>query len=274
MAKVVGAGHSDFVKGQVGGTCFRGYRGSNIVSCSRRMTRAKPKQSLLNSPLELKKLFDRWVASSGVTLRSADGFDYVSKWVGQKGKFSPAVASATGRQPKWIAADIDRNGKPYVLPDGVDDCLFTGQLTPALVNPFEVWMVASEQDISSGVKRYLGTRITAGRGVGGQATPSVGWRMYIPTVLIVALLGDLKVKVWRWLYNGAASWLEWNGKQQKPEVDVAAAGIDKLHFFADNDASSRASFKCFDLMIFDAILSSVERGQLLRWCFDEYNLPA
>jgi hypothetical protein len=222
----------------------------------------------------MEKLFDRWVASSGVILRSSGGLLYVESWASQKGKFTTATASSTTKQPEWLVSDSARNGKPYVLPDGTNDCLFTGELVPALVNPFEIWMVAGEQDISSGVKRYLGTRISAGRGVGGAATPSVKWRFYIPSQLDAALQGDMKTKVWRWKYDGANSWLEWNGVQQMTGVNVAAAGIDKLHFFADNDASSRSSFKCFDVMIFNAILTQVERNQLLNWCYNEYHLPA
>jgi len=273
MAKVIGAQHSDFVQGQVGGTCFRGYRGQNIVSCSRRMTKSKPGQKLLRSPLDLKKLFARYSADQLVTLRTVPPNFFVTSWGDQKGGIGVASETVLVRQPAWLASDSERGGRAYVEPDGLDDGLLTATLTAALQQPFELWMVSSEPIVTASEKKMLGFLTGTNTGVYREAPPSTIYKMKMTDARICGNLGDGKVKVWRWRFGTDYMNMEWNGGPQFPNQPPSAGGLAGLRFFNQGGSSNFCKFKCFEIAIFSSILSEVERGQLLRWYFDTYNLP-
>ena len=274
MAKVSGAAHSDFVKGQVGGTCFRGYRGTNIVSCSRRTTRRKPKQSLLSSPMELKELFARFSADKLMTLRSVPPKFYVASWGDMKGGIGAAVESTQVKQPAWVAADPARNGKPYVEADGVNDNLLTATLAIGLEQPFEIWMVGEEPLLTAGTKKMLGFLTGTNTGVAHEAIPNKKYIMKMTDQRTVGETGDGKVKVWRWRF-GTDYWvMEWNGYPQSTQQVYSPGNLEGLRFFSQGGTSAFSRFKCFEIDVFSSILSPVERGQLLRWYYDTYNLPA
>src|SRR3972149_10637008 len=100
MAKVSGGGHSDFIKGTISGTTFRGYRGTNIVSGSRRQVTRRLVRRIPEGPLSIPIIWSRYSADKRVTLRVSGSQFFLTNWGDQKfgaGALSQPIAA---KQPE------------------------------------------------------------------------------------------------------------------------------------------------------------------------------
>jgi len=296
MARVQGGGHSDAITGNLGGVCFRGYRGNNIVSGSRRMTVAKPKQHTIASPLEIELLMARYSADQLVTFRPPVGlmgeddvevenegdpnmdplqlFEYVQNWGDQVGGIGSLNQLITVRQPKWFDADIDRNNRPYIYGDGVDDRMLSALLVPQKLQPFEIWMVADEPGRITGRDTLYGISDVQVYGSELFSAPSTDYQMRGGNIVTCGQKGNGKVKIWRWVWCNISSFMEWNGVQQTANVNPGAGILKQLTIWATGNNVNWSNFKCFEIDVFGGILPATDRIMLIDWLKSTYNLPA
>jgi len=296
MARVQGGGHSDLMTGNLSGTCFRGYRGNNIVSGSRRMTVAKPKMKKIDSPLELKMLVARFSADKLVefnvpsamilsgeaegAIESPEGengilsYPKVYSWGDQVGRVGTISQVAEGPRPLFYEADPDRNNQPYIESDGVNDILSGAVMASPISMPFEVWMVADEPTIRA-VATYI-MRISDA-GVGGirqYTTATNPYSLYVSTDYFGAVPGDGKVKIWRCIFNSGASSIEWNGLRQKVPGNVGAGQFKQMRLFGYSTTGNNCRLKVFEIDIFEGYLIPTDAALLQIWLRDRYKLPA
>jgi len=296
MARVQGGGHSDLMTGNLSGTCFRGYRGNNIVSGSRRMTVAKPKMKKIDSPLEVPGLVARYSADKLVSLVVPPALiltpgemmeepgetllgppiqlGTVYSWGDQVGRCGTLVQAAAACRPKLFDADENRNNKPYIESDGSNDLLEGSVMGSPISMPFEIWMVADEPDVRA-VTTYLMRISDAGTaGIRNMISAGNPYALYLSAYYYGAVRGDVKVKIWRCIFNSGASWLEWNGVMQAIPGNVGAGSFKQCRLFGYTTGSSNCRMKVFDIDIFEGILPPVWQSLLLNWFKQEYNLPA
>jgi len=295
MARVQGGGHSDAITGNLGGACFRGYRGNNIVSGSRRMTVAKPKMKMIESPLELKMLVARFSADKLVEFNvplamilngEAEGaieipeeengilqYPKVYSWGDQVGRVGTISQASEGNRPLFYTADLDRNNQPYIESDGVDDILTGAVMASPISMPFEIWMVADEPTIRA-VATYM-MRIsdagTAGiRNLTGAGNP---YALYLTAYYYGAVRGDAKVKIWRCIFNYGASSIEWNGVRQAIPGSPGTGSFKQMRLFGYSTGSGNCRLKMFEIDIFEGNLIPTDAALLQIWLRDRYNLP-
>jgi len=296
MARVQGGGHSDAITGNLGGACFRGYRGSNIVSGSRRMTVAKPKMKKIDSPLEVPGLVARYsadklvefnVPSAMILSGEAEGaieipeeengilqYPKVYSWGDQVGRVGTISQANEVNRPLFYEADPDRNNQPYIESDGVNDMLSSAVLASPISMPFEVWMVADEPTIRA-VATYIMRISDAGlAGIRQYTTATNPYSLYVSTDYFGAVAGDGKVKIWRCIFNAGASSIEWNGLRQKVPGNVGAGQFKQMRLFGYSTTSNNCRLKVFEIDIFEGNLPPVWQSLLLNWFKQEYNLPA
>jgi len=295
MARVQGGGHSDLMTGNLSGTCFRGYRGNNIVSGSRRMTVAKPKMKMIESPLELKMLVARYSADKLVefnvpsaiilsgeaeaAIEIPEGengilqYPKVYSWGDQVGRVGTISQAGEAPRPLFYTADFDRNNQPYIESDGSNDML-TGQVMGSAISmPFEVWMVADEPTIRA-VSTYIMRISDAGLGGIRQYTSVTNpYSLYMSTDYYGAASGDGKVKIWRCIFNSGASSIEWNGLRQKIPGNVGAGQFKQMRLFGYSTSSSNCRLKIFEIDIFEGNLIPTDAALMQVWLRDRYNLP-
>ena len=296
MARVQGGGHSDAITGNLGGACFRGYRGNNIVSGSRRMTVAKPKMKKIDSPLEVPGLVARYsadklvefnVPSAMILSGEAEGaieipegengilsYPKVYSWGDQVGRVGTISQATEGNRPLFYEADSDRNNQPYIESDGSNDMLSSAVLASPISMPFEVWMVADEPTIRA-VATYIMRISDAGLGGIRQYTTATNpYSLYVSTDYFGAVPGDGKVKIWRCIFNAGASSIEWNGLRQKVPGNVGAGQIKQMRLFGYSNTSSNCRLKMFEIDIFEGNLIPTDAALMQVWLRDRYNLPA
>ena len=295
MARVQGGGHSDAITGNLGGACFRGYRGNNIVSGSRRMTVAKPKMKKIDSPLEVPGLVARYSADKLVELvapvaliltpeemREEPGeillgppiqLGTVYSWGDQVGRCGTLVQAAAACRPKLFDADENRNNKPYIESDGSNDLLEGSVMGSPISMPFEVWMVADEPDVRA-VATYLMRISDAGTG-GIRNLTSAGnpYSLYLTAYYNGAVRGDAKVKIWRCIFNSGASSIEWNGVRQAIPGSPGTGSFKQMRLFGYSTGSSNCRLKMFEIDIFEGNLIPTDAALLQIWLRDRYNLP-
>jgi len=296
MARVQGGGHSDAITGNLGGACFRGYRGNNIVSGSRRMTVAKPKMKKIDSPLEVPGLVARYSADKLVALVVPPALiltpeemmeepgeillgppiqlGTVYSWGDQVGRCGTLVQAATGSRPKLFDADENRNNQPYIESDGVNDLLEGSVMGSPISMPFEIWMVADEPTIRA-VSTYIMRISDAGLGGIKQYTTATNpYVLYLSTDYFGAVPGDGKVKIWRCIFNSGASSIEWNGLRQKVPGNVGAGQFKQMRLFGYSASSNNCRLKVFEIDIFEGYLIPTDAALLQIWLRDRYKLPA
>jgi len=295
MARVQGGGHSDAITGNLGGACFRGYRGSNIVSGSRRMTVAKPKMKKIESPLELKMLVARFSADKLVSLVVPPALiltpeemmeepgetllgppielGTVYSWGDQVGRCGTLVQAAAACRPKLFDADENRNNKPYIESDGSNDLLEGSVMGSPISMPFEIWMVADEPDVRA-VATYLMRLSDAGTaGIRNLIVAGNPYSLYLTTYYNGAVRGDAKVKIWRCIFNSGASSIEWNGVMQAIPGNVGAGSFKQCRLFGYSTGSGNCRLKMFEIDIFEGRLIPTDAALLQIWLRDRYNLP-
>ena len=296
MARVQGGGHSDAITGNLGGACFRGYRGNNIVSGSRRMTVAKPKMKMIESPLELKMLVARFSADKLVefnvpsamilsgeaeaAIEIPEGengilqYPKVYSWGDQVGRVGTISQSAEGPRPLFYTADSDRNNQPYIESDGSNDMLTGAVMGSAIPMPFEVWMVCDEPTIRA-VATYMMRISDAGTaGIRQYTSASNPYSLYMSTDYYGAYAGDGKVKIWRCIFNSGASYIEWNGLRQSVPGNVGAGQFKQMRLFGYSTSSGNCRLKVFEIDIFAGSLIATDAALLQVWLRDRYKLPA
>jgi len=296
MARVQGGGHSDAITGNLGGACFRGYRGNNIVSGSRRMTVAKPKMKKIDSPLEVPGLVARYSADTLVefnvpsamilsgeaeaAIEIPEGengilsYPKVYSWGDQVGRVGTISQATEGNRPLFYEADPNRNNQPYIESDGSNDMLSSAVLASPISMPFEVWMVADEPTIRA-VATYMMRISDAGlAGIRQYTTATNPYSLYVSTDYFGAVPGDGKVKIWRCIFNSGASSIEWNGLRQKVPGNVGAGQFKQMRLFGYSTSSNNCRLKVFEIDIFEGNLPPVWQSLLLNWFKQEYNLPA
>jgi hypothetical protein len=140
--------------------------------------------------------------------------------------------------------------------------------------PFEIWMVADEPDVRA-VTTYLMRISDAGTaGIRNMISAGNPYALYLSAYYYGAVRGDVKVKIWRCIFNSGASWLEWNGVMQAIPGNVGAGSFKQCRLFGYTTGSSNCRMKVFDIDIFEGILPPVWQSLLLNWFKQEYNLPA
>lgn len=95
-------------------------------------------------------LYEDWWAGAGITLN----VDKVSAWAGRKNGWTVSQVTA-GLQPGWVADGL--NGKPCVVPDGIDDYLTVSPAPAGLPvgsTPIEVWELVDQTIPVSDVAMY------------------------------------------------------------------------------------------------------------------------
>jgi len=296
MARVQGGGHSDAITGNLGGACFRGYRGNNIVSGSRRMTVAKPKMKKIDSPLEVPGLVARFSADKLVefnvpsamilsgeaeaAIEIPEGengilsYPKVYSWGDQVGRVGTISQASEGPRPLFYTSDFDRNNQPYIESNGVNDMLAGAVMGSPISMPFEIWMVADEPDVRA-VSTYIMRISDAGSGGIKQYTTATNpYVLSVSTDYYGAVPGDGKVKIWRCIFNSGASSIEWNGVLQKVPGNIGAGQFKQWRLFGYSASSNNCRLKMFEIDIFEGNLHPVWQSLLLNWFKQEYNLPA
>jgi hypothetical protein len=296
MARVIGGGHSDSITGNLNGTCFRGYRGNGIASGTRRFTVAKPKTRKIDSPREVPGLVARFTADQLVTLRNVPllagflpeeesmigleenglmgGTDYVESWGDQVGRIGSLVQATANKQPIWYSADPERNNKPYIQGDGINDILESAILPLQIPQPFSLWLVGSEPELKASAVYMIRISDVGTGNLSRPVPPPDQYYMRLGNAIKVSDLGDMKVKLWRAVYDHAASFLEWNNVRQQVPRDVGNGYLKQMRLFGYSSASNVCKFKCFEIDVFEGILSPIWLSLLWSWFKAEYNLPA
>jgi hypothetical protein len=260
------------------------------------MTVAKPKMKKIDSPLEVPGLVARYSADKLVSLVVPPALiltpeemieepgetllgppiqlGTVYSWGDQVGRCGTLVQAAAACRPKLFDADANRNNKPYIESDGSNDLLEGSVMGSPISMPFEIWMVADEPDVRA-VTTYLMRISDAGTaGIRNMITAGNPYALYLSAYYYGAVRGDVKVKIWRCIFNSGASSIEWNGVMQAIPGNVGAGSFKQCRLFGYTTGSSNCRMKVFDIDIFEGILPPVWQSLLLNWFKQEYNLPA
>jgi hypothetical protein len=201
-------------------------------------------------------------------------FEYVQGWGDQVGGIGLLYQLIQVRQPKWYAEEVARNNRPYIYGDGVDDRMLTAALNPQKSQPFEIWMVADEPGRLTGRDCIYGISDLQVYGCELFSSPSTDYQLRGGNIPICGQHGDGKVKIWRWVWNNAGSFMEWNGVQQTAVINPGAALLKQLTIWATGLNGNFSNYKCFEIDVFRSILPATDRIMLIDWLKSTYNLPA
>ena len=272
MAKSKGAHHAEQVKGSIGAITHRVYRGTGTVSKHRAPSRVRMQPASIQTPQEIKDCFSLHSAGSGYTLSSPVSPFYLVSLADQVGGFGILQQPLQTNRPRWYPADPARNNRPYILPDGNNDSIYSTPIIPAYNAPLELWIVAQDV-VDPAINRCLfNLHSTASRYLYQAIDPSHTWRWLTPGVEKLAPYGNQTTKIWRICFVGTTLQIFWNGVAQAAPQSLTTFTFNQLRLFSRFDSTLFYNKRLFEIATWRRILNQVEATLLLRYYRSAYNI--
>jgi len=271
MARTQGALHSDKATGTLGSITHRTYRGVGVASSKRIPRSLAPQLSHITNPNQITGLIVRWDLGQLVKTYKDNGtyrLESVNDLIGGRGLLEQLAAS---KMPAWFPSDPDHNSQPYLLTDGIDDFMETPALPDYIPQPLEFWMVMADLVPPTLVRYYWSTYDGANSHFGSYSVPGSEYRLAFCDTQYIGHTRAVGLHVWRIVVNGPNSFLEIDGVQQKPPLNVGTCRLGKFVLGCRYDETAHAAFKLFELDIFNTILTPIQCALLRSWFHLEYD---
>jgi len=273
MAKVSGQLHSDLAKGSIGPVTHRVYRGTGTASKHRAPSRKRLTKLTIKSPLDIGNCWSRHSADIGYTLRIVPPDAFLKSLSDQVGGFGTLSQLDDVRQPLWFPSDSSHNNRPYIIPDGLNDYMFTLTNPVKFGAPFDIWAVMYDCGHPSASRAPLCFASVPSAHLNCSTNPALQWVWQAPPIGLLANWSDATCKVWRIVFDQNTIQMFWNGVAQSPPKIVPSQLFDLLQIFASIAPAGFYNNRLFEITTFRRILNPVEAQLLLHYLFDFYNLP-
>lgn len=272
MAKTHGAQHAKGVTGTVSGITHRVYRGTGIASVHKMVTTHRPWRFKLTNPQELAKVKHRWYFGSQIEVRWEGGVRYIINMDDVKGTTIRLSQPDPAKQYIYHPSDPLHNSRPYATSDGINDFMFSPDATLLTPQPLELWFVMQDLAPTGVFDVFISSQVvtTCWFFVSNVSPYPLAAAFGVQKVVAESKIFGLHI--WRLVVNGTKSFLEIDGVQQTPNVNLGSEGIKKFYLTSRLGGLYFAQVKLFDFTICDGILNNVERAQLLNWFKEYYNL--
>jgi len=274
MAKVSGQLHSDLAKGSVGPVTHRVYCGTGTASKHRAPSRKRLTKLTIKSPVDIGNCWSRHSADIGYTLRTVGADSYLVSLSDQVGGFGTLSQSDTTRQPLWKSSDPNRNSRPYILPDGINDFLSTPVLTMPITQPLDIWFVVNDPGATTSLRVLFSLHNAIYSHLHCSHEPAKKWTWNSPLIHLLAPFGDGFTKVFRIVIDVSTIQVFWNGVPQSLPKALSPQTWNFLRLFTTYILGFYYKDRLFEITTFRRILNPVESQLLLHYYYRFYNLPA
>jgi len=272
LAKSKGALHAEIVKGSTGAITHRVYRGTGTLSKHRAPSRIRFKRATIGSPLEIPNIFSLHSVGQGYTLRSFGGNKFLVSLLDLVGGFGTLNQTNDTIQPLWLPSDPSHNNRPYILPDGFVQNIFSSVLPLDFPPPLDVWLVAQDCGTPTSARVLLSLHKTLTAHINASTTATFQWRWQNPICNMIAPWSNDTVKVWRISFTPATVQLFWNGIPQQIPLPVSGVTFNWLRLFSTNTGVSVYNRRLFEIATWRRILNPVEAALLLRFYQEYFNI--
>jgi len=273
MAKVSGQLHSDLAKGSVGPVTHRIYRGTGTASKHRAPSRKRLTKLWIKSPVDIPGCWSRFVAGIGYTLRTVGVDNYLKYLLDQVGGFGTLTQLVDGLQPKWFPSDPAHGNQPYILPDGIDDFIQTGTISPFFDCPLEIWIVASTAGSIVGTKVLTNFSNNSDMCFAYSSNPAARHYWKSPTVNLLAPELAENVCVWRLVLTQYTIQVFINNVAQTAPKATSPMSFRNFRLFTQKSGSYPWAKRLFEIDFYRRILNPVEVQLLHSYFYDLYDLP-
>jgi len=272
MAKSKGALHSEIAKGSTGAITHRVYRGTGTVSKHRAPSRVRMQQASIQSVREIKDCFSLHSAGVGYVLSGPVPPQYCVSIMDQCGGFGTISAPSSATRPKWFPADPAHNNRPYLLPNGINQFMYSSPLTVAFAPPLDIWVVASDTPHSASYRCMFSLYSLSERAFLRHIDPQPYWSWRIPLVEFLTPASDDVVKIWRIILTSTTIQVFWNGIAQSAPKALSITALNQLRLFSRNDQAMPYDRRLFEIATWRRILNPVEAELLLRFYRYTYDI--
>lgn len=268
--KVVNGLMAERAVGNFAGANFRGYRGSSVVQMGRRQTGKTLRHISKWNPYALAGKVCWYCFGEDVVIRELAGLKYVVEVRNRVSGGNSLLQVDPSRQPAWELFGNFGNGIRCARGDASNDILSCLPSSWAADQPFSVCMVADEPATVSAARRMLQLDIVGSSRLTVQPAVGLQFVMAAPTVYVCAGRVDVLPKRWRALYNGAASRMFFNEAGQKPIGNAGGNRTSTLSVFGQSDLTLFTSFRIWELIIVQGLMSVADINLLDVYFRDKY----
>lgn len=273
MAKIIGPGHADALKGKLASTTFRTYRGTAIASNSRMPVKRLIKPYAITKPEDIPGCFARFNAALGITKSGLPPNEIVKFWNDQIGGFGTLTQLASASQPKWFPTDPARNNQPYIIGDGINDRMATPPLVITIQQPLDIWIIGADVGTPTTVKVYFGLNSLTANHIAYSPTPTFKHYFNAPPAHLLAPDSNSTTKLWRITLTLTTIQIAWNTIPQSIPKPLALQSFNQLHIFSFYIPGYFASYKLFEIAFWRRILTPIESALLTAFYYERFKLP-
>lgn len=272
MAKTFGAGHSDGIRGKVGGITYRGHGGLNVVSGSKTYFRRKPIDRGSWSPEDEGNLQFWHRMPDECTFRVAGAQTFISGWGCKKSSGRDYIQAVNNEQPEYHGGGSQWGGRPWAEFDGLNDWMLSLVFPVTIPHPAMLFLVASEPSDLLLRRQIMGWNSSSPRGCRYETGALFRYEMNMQTISKCGVAGDGKVKLWSFMINGATSSMRWNNVQQSVPGNIGNQPINQISLGRSTTGSNPSAIKVFEDFCISGSLSETTMRLAWGYASKRYNL--